>query len=215
MEPRGKFITIEGGEGAGKTTQAKRLADALNRAGIRAEYARSPGGTPVAEKLRAILKTKEPGEDLLPETELLLFGACHAQMCRYLLRPMLERGVTAVCDRFFDSTTVYQGFARGLSLEQVRAVNEFASGGLRPDLTVLLDLPVETGLSRGLARGGLAADRFDSETFEFHSKIRNGFLKLASLEPERFRIVDASGTADSVAQNIRTLVKHEFSLADL
>ena len=142
---QGKFITLEGGEGTGKTTQAALLAKALEDAGYPVLLLRSPGGTAVAEQLRNILKTKTPEEDLLPETELLLFGACHSQMCEYAVKPALAAGKWVVCDRFFDSTTVYQGYVRGLPLEVVEQINQFACRTVVPDMTILLDIDPETG----------------------------------------------------------------------
>ena len=202
----GIFLTLEGGEGCGKSTQLERVADALRAAsGREVVTARSPGGTAIAEKIRAILKTREPGEDLLPETELMLFGACHAQMCEHMIRPVLERGDIVISDRFTDSTLVYQGCARRIAPETVRRVNEFVCRGIRPDLVLVLDIPVELGLRRATGRSGTAAtqnDRFDSESTAFHIAVRNGFLELARLEPERFAVIDASASIEQVTQSI-------------
>ena len=201
----GLFLTLEGGEGCGKTTQLERVASALRTAsGREVVTARSPGGTAVAEKIRAILKSREPGEDLLPETELMLFGACHAQMCEHMIRPALERGAVVISDRFTDSTLVYQGCARRIAPETVARVNEFVCRGTRPDLVLVLDIPVELGLRRAAERSEAATqnDRFDSESAAFHEAVRNGFLELARREPGRFAVIDASPSPEQVTQSI-------------
>ena len=201
----GIFLTLEGGEGCGKSTQLERVAEALRaKSGREVVTARSPGGTAVAEKIRSLLKNREPGEDLLPETELMLFGACHAQMCEHMIRPVLERGGIVISDRFTDSTLVYQGCARRIDPETVRRVNEFVCRGVRPDLVLVLDIPVELGLRRAAERSGEAAqnDRFDSESAAFHTAVRNGFLELARREPKRFAVIDASAPIEQVTQAI-------------
>jgi dTMP kinase len=201
----GIFLTLEGGEGCGKTTQLERVAEALRAAtGREVVTARSPGGTAVAETIRDILKKGETGEDLLPETELMLFGACHAQMCEHMIRPALARGAIVISDRFTDSTLVYQGCARRIDPEFVARVNEFVCRGTRPDLVLVLDIPVELGRSRTTERGGTAAqnDRFDFESSAFHTAVRNGFLELARREPERFAVIDASASKEEVTQSI-------------
>jgi len=201
----GIFLTLEGGEGCGKSTQLERVADALRAAsGREVVTARSPGGTAVAERIRSILKTREPGEDLLPETELMLFGACHAQMCEHMIRPALERGAVVISDRFTDSTLVYQGCARLIAPGTVARVNEFVCRGTRPDLVLVLDIPVELGLRRAAARSGPAAldDRFDSESAAFHTAVRNGFLELARRDPGRFAVIDASPPPEQVTRSI-------------
>ena len=202
----GIFLTLEGGEGCGKSTQLERVASALRAAtGREVVTARSPGGTAVAEKIRDILKSRdETGEDLLPETELMLFGACHAQMCEHVIRPVLERGDIVISDRFTDSTLVYQGCARRIAPETVRRVNEFVCRGIRPDLVLVLDIPVELGLRRTMSRSGGTTqnDRFDSESTAFHTAVRNGFLELARREPGRFAVIDASPSKEQVTQSI-------------
>ena len=201
----GIFLTLEGGEGCGKSTQLERVAEALRaKSGREVVTARSPGGTAVAEKIRAILKMREPGEDLLPETELMLFGACHAQMCEHMIRPALARGAVVISDRFTDSTLVYQGCARRIAPETVARVNEFVCRGTRPDLVLVLDTPVELGLRRTTSRsaGTTQNDRFDSESTAFHTAVRNGFLELARREPGRFAVIDASPSPEEVTQSI-------------
>ena len=212
---QGKFITLEGGEGTGKTTQAALLAKTLEQAGIPVLLLRSPGGTAVAEQLRTILKTKTPGEDLLPETELLLFGACHSQMCEYAVKPALAEGKWVICDRFFDSTTVYQGYVRGLPLETVERINQFACRTIEPDLTLLLDIEPEPGVRRACGRNGGTIDendRFDSEGMAFHKAIRDSFLERAKCFPERFRILSAAGTIEEISADIKKAVSDEFGL---
>ena len=201
----GIFLTLEGGEGCGKSTQLERVAEALRaKSGREVVTARSPGGTAVAEKIRAILKTREPGEDLLPETELMLFGACHAQMCEHMIRPALARGAVVISDRFTDSTLVYQGCARRIAPETVAHVNEVVCRGTRPDRVLVLDIPVELGLRRTAGRSGenTQNDRFDSESTAFHTAVRNGFLELARREPGRFAVIDASPSPEQVTQSI-------------
>ncbi|MBQ9336287.1 MAG: dTMP kinase [Lentisphaeria bacterium] len=211
MQKRGKkgcFITFEGMEGCGKSTQIGLLADALTAAGHHVEVSRSPGGTPVAEKIRDLLKIRTEGDDLTPETELLLFGACHAQMTRHLILPVLERGGILLSDRFFDSTTAYQGYARGLDLDMVLRINRFACGELEPDLTLVLDLDPELGIERSRRRAALETDRFDSEKMKFHRDVRQAFLDLAGRNPDRFRVIDASRSPEEVHHQIMEAV-HE------
>lgn len=212
---RGRFITLEGGEGSGKTTQAALLGNALGAAGKQVHVVRSPGGTAIAEKLRTILKTREPGEELTPETELLLFGACHSQMVETLLKPELEQGIHVISDRFFDSTTVYQGCARGIDRNMLDTINRFSCRGLKPDLTIVLDLDPELGMRRSAGRVDRAAfenDRFDSETMAFHRAVREGFLRLAEQDPKRIRVIDAGVSVEEVARSVRECVKNELGL---
>ncbi len=217
MDNRGCFITLEGGEGVGKTTQLRKLADRLRLETNREIIpTRSPGGTVIAESIRDILKQRNREEDLLPESELLLFGVCHSQMSEKLIRPALARGAILLSDRFTDSTLVYQGYARGLSADFVRQINSFSCRGLKPDLTILLDLDPETGFRRTGLRAGNAEnmqeDRFDSESMEFHQKVRNGFLAIAAMEAERFVIIDASGSIEEVHQHIWETVRAKLGL---
>ncbi len=212
---KGLFITFEGVEGSGKSTQIELLRKALEKAGRKTLSTRAPGGTPVAEAVRDILKRKREDEDLLPETELLLFAACHSQSLKFLVGPALERGEIALCDRFFDSTMAYQGFARGLPLETLRQIEALACRGAKPDMTLLLDLPPEAGSKRALARGGaeaVKADRFDSEALNFHAKVREGFLALAKAEPKRIRVFDATLPIESLHNKIAEAVGHEFGI---
>ena len=182
------FITFEGGEGCGKTVQARALYRRLKWLAIPALLTREPGGTPLGRKLSRWLKWTD-ALDISPLTELLLFNASRAQLVAKVIRPSLENGHVVVCDRYADSTTVYQGYGRGLDLIMVKAVNQAATQRLNPDLTVLLDMPVEEGLARkGLTR----QDRFEQEDIEFHRRVREGYLKLATEEPQRWLGVDAN-----------------------
>ena len=210
---KGRFITFEGMEGCGKSTQIRMLGEALSARGYHVRVSRSPGGTPVAEKIRTLLKVRTEGDDLTPEAELLLFGACHAQMTKHLIEPALERGEILLSDRFFDSTTAYQGYARGLDLEMVLRINRFVCGELEPDLTLLLDLDPELGIERSKRRGALESDRFDSEKMKFHRDVRSAFLTLARENSHRFRVIDASRTPEQVHNQIMEAV-HD-TLADL
>ncbi len=212
---RGGFITLEGGEGTGKTTQAALLGKAFAGAGLDARVVRSPGGTAIAEKLRTILKTREPGEELTSETELLLFGACHSQMVETLLKPELAKGTYIISDRFFDSTKVYQGYARGLDMRMLDEINRFSCRGVKPDLTIVLDIDPELGVRRSTgraARNEFENDRFDSETIAFHTAVRNGFLELARQEPDRIKIISAEGSVEDVARAVKDCVNHELGL---
>lgn len=216
QENQGYFISLEGGEGCGKSTHLNLLGQRIRETTDRELIVtRSPGGTQIAEQIRTILKTRLPEEPLASESELLLFGACHAQMARHLILPAWKRGALILTDRFYDSTTVYQGYARGLDLDFVQKINRFACGGLRPDLTILLDLPVEKAMSRIAGRSNsadLQSDRFDSESKAFHEAIRAGFLTLAKQEPDRFRIVDADADQHTVQQRIREVVREKLGL---
>lgn len=203
---RGFFITLEGMEGCGKSTQIRKLAQALEKASYPVMISRSPGGTPVAEKIRTILKQGVEGEELLPETELLLFGACHAQMTAHLVKTELEKGTILISDRFYDSTTAYQGYARNMDLDLVRAINTFACKSIKPDLTLVLDLDPEEGIRRSIKRGGAENDRFDSEKMEFHHAVRNAFLDMAQREKDRFCVIDAAKSEDEVHQAIMEAV---------
>jgi dTMP kinase len=205
------FITFEGGEGAGKTTQIARLAGYLEERGIPLVLTREPGGTAIGRRIRAILL--DPGHaGMAPETELLLYMADRAEHVQSVIRPALAAGAGVLCDRFFDATVVYQGAARGLSAEWVMRLHELVLGGLTPDLTLLLDLPVEDGLARARAQldqGGRAdsESRFEAESLEFHRRVRAGYLELARQAPGRFRVIDAGRGEDRVRRDIEKAVE--------
>ncbi len=203
---RGRFITFEGGEGCGKSTQARRLVAALKAEGIDAVAVREPGGTPLAEEVRRLLKAF-PADVPCDRSELLLFLAARAQLVRRVVRPALDAGRWVVSDRFSDSTLAYQGYGRGLDLALVRAADAFACDGLRPDLTLLLVASPEKAAERVRGREKathVAADRFDIAGGGFHGRVRDGFAALAAAEPERIVTVDADGTEDEVWERVWT-----------
>lgn len=197
---RGWFITIEGPDGAGKTTQAERLAAHLGSRGLDVVSTREPGGTRLGERLREVLLVRAgttPAADGL--TDALLFNAARRQLVSEVIGPALSAGRIVLCARFADSTLAYQGYGAGVPLERLRALETMATDGLRPDLTILLDLPVEAGLAR------VAPDdvtRFEALDLEFHRRVRQGFLALAAASPARFTIVDATRSSDAVATAI-------------
>ncbi|MBR4893638.1 MAG: dTMP kinase [Kiritimatiellae bacterium] len=197
---RGKFITFEGGEGCGKSTQVKRLEAFLRGEGYEVLLTREPGGTRLAELVRSLLKD-EHDDPPCDRSELLLFLAARAQLVRNVIRPALERGVWVVSDRFSDSTFAYQGYGRGLPLEFLKVANDFACEGLQSDLTILLDVPPEVAcerMRRREAATNTAADRIELAGDAFHARLREGFHSLAAANPERIAVVDASGSPDEV-----------------
>lgn len=206
---RGKFITLEGPEGSGKSTQAQRLCSRLEARGIEVVKAREPGGTATGELIREILQHNRAGEPLFPESEALLFAASRAQLVRSVIEPALERGAWVVCDRFADSTTAYQGYGRGFPVEDMIGINSFAVGASEPDITLLLDLEVELGFDRMRQRNlknGMGEDRFEREAIGFHEKVRRGYLALAERFPSRFRVIDASMDEDNVEVSVWDMV---------
>lgn len=202
---RGIFITLEGPEGSGKSTQAQIVADFLRSAGQRVLITAEPGGDPIAEQIRAILLHSDSA--IVPEAELLLYLAARAQHVRHIVLPALERRDVVISDRYADSSFAYQGYGRGIDLAKLRMLNDFATGGLVPDLTILLDVPVELGLERQKDR-----NRFEAESVEFHRKVRAGFLDLARLEPQRWVVIDASQTPEEVAGRMRRAVIERLQL---
>ena len=206
MKHRGVFITFEGSEGCGKSTQIRRLAGRLRRLGFRVLATREPGGTPVGERIRHLLKFSKSGRAMTPAAELLLFSASRAQLVREQILPTLARGEIVLCDRFVDSTTVYQGIGRRLEAGFVARLNEFAIAGRKPDLTLVLDLDVAVGLAR--ARGKTrTADRMEAQRRSFYQAVRRGFQALARREPARVKLIDASRPIAAVAEEIWTLVQ--------
>jgi dTMP kinase len=184
----GLFITLEGPEGAGKSTNREYLAERLREQGIEVLLTREPGGTPLAERIRELLLTPS-AEPMAADTELLLVFAARAQHLAEVIAPALARGVVVLCDRFTDATYAYQGGGRGLSVERIGQLEQFVQGALRPDLTLLFDLPIEIGLARAQARGRL--DRFEQEARSFFQAVRHTYLERAAQAPARYRIVDA------------------------
>ena len=197
---RGKFITFEGGEGCGKSTQVKRLKEALEREGVKVLLTREPGGTWLSEEIRRLIKDQTTDAPC-DRSELLLFLAARAQLVRNVIRPALEAGTWVVSDRFSDSTLAYQGYGRGLPLDILKDMNDFACEGLKPDLTLLLEVSPETArarLRRREAATNTAADRIELAGDEFHARLRKGFEELAKAEPWRILPIDANGTVDEV-----------------
>lgn len=206
----GIFITFEGGEGCGKSTHIKTLSEKLESAGFECVLTREPGGTPLSEKIRELLLSAKEGSGMCPRTELLLFEAARSQHVEQTIKPALALGKTVVCDRFFDSTTAYQGAARRLELDDVEWLNKFATQGLVPDLTVVLDIPVEEGLKRAKKRDADNSDRMGSQEFAFYKSVRHAFLELAKSNPERFVVVSAAGTKEETFAKIWEAVKQKL-----
>jgi dTMP kinase len=197
---RGWFITLEGPEGCGKTTQLELLAQWFRERGDRVLTTIEPGGETLAVEIRnLLLHTDHP---ISPKAELLLYLAARAQHIDHVVRPTLESGTTVLCARFSDSTVAYQGYGRGLDFDFIRRANDFATGGLRPDLTLLIDVPVELGLDRQQMR-----NRMEAESLEFHNRVRDGFLKLAEEEPARIKLIDGSGDVQAVYRDIISVVE--------
>jgi dTMP kinase len=211
---RGELITFEGIDGCGKTTQIRLLGKYLSGRGIDFISTREPGGTELGREIRSVLLDGAKGS-VEPAAELLLYAADRAQHVSRVVAPALEAGVTVLSDRFYDATTVYQGYARGFDLGTVRQLNEFAAGGVKPDLTLLFDLDVETGLGRTQKRvdettGISTPDRLDREPLEFHRRVRQAYLEIAALEPQRFRIIPAGGSIEETYElMIREYVIYE------
>jgi len=203
--PGGLFVTLEGPEGAGKTTQCRLLASALEREGYSVCVTREPGGSALGERIRDLLMRAPGDEDICDEAEVLLFAASRAQHVRRVIRPALNAGEVVICDRFADSTTVYQGMARGLPLDFIEALHGFTLGATRPDLTIVLDLDVEAGFGRKAA--GDVPDRIEREPRAFHERVRQGFLELARREPARVRVVAADEPVDTVHERIWEIVR--------
>jgi len=198
------FVTLEGPEGSGKSTQIKALAGFLDQQGFDVLVTREPGGTAIGDQIRDCLHNVE-NTAMTGPTEFLLYSASRAQLVREVLRPALAAGKVVLCDRYADSTIAYQGYGRDLDLTAVTAVTEFATEGLRPDLTLLLDIDVQKGLARRVA-GAEEMNRLDLETLAFHRRVRDGYHQLAAADPERWRIIDASQDAAAVQQELRAAV---------
>jgi dTMP kinase len=204
---QGRFITLEGIEGAGKSTVAKFVREWLQERGIRVCLTREPGGTPLAERVRALVLDRQ-GEAITPVTETLLMFAARGLHVENLIRPALERGEWVICDRFTDATRAYQGAGRGVSGEWIEQLATQVQRGLKPDCTLLLDLPVATGLERVRQRSGATpTDRFEEEPAKFFERVRDAYLALASAEPQRIRIVSASGTVAEVQKEVATVME--------
>jgi dTMP kinase len=210
---RGLFLTIEGPEGAGKTTVAERLEHLAQRAGLDPLLTREPGGTSLGERVRDVVlaATESGGHD--PRTDALLFNAARAELVRRVIDPALDAGRLVICTRFADSTVAYQGHGAGLPVDELRAIERFATGGLRPDRTLVLDLPAQVGLARKL---GADRTRFETEfDLDFHQRVRAGYLAMALSEPARFRVVDASTDPDRVLADVLAAITDLPGLARL
>jgi dTMP kinase len=206
---RGAFISFEGIEGSGKTTQIALLADSLSARGRSVQLTREPGGTPIGDQVRKILL--DPANAALdPKAELLLYAAGRAQHLAELIRPALEAGTIVLCDRFSDATLAYQGYGRGLDPDLIGDLDRIVTAGMRPDLTILLDIDAAAGLARARGRNtrnGLEAEaRFENEVLSFHERVRRGYLDLAQREPGRIRIVDAAPRPEKIHLEVRKIV---------
>ena len=211
IDKRGILISFEGGEGSGKSTQIKRLKAQLKVAGKTVFCVHEPGSTAVGESIRTLIQHTAFATPLYPETELLLFAAARAQMMREVIAPALNQGQIVLCDRFLDSSTVYQGTARSLDKTRIRTINRFAVGDRLPDLTVILDVPVEIGRERMRQRKAISPDRMEQEPIAFHQKVREGYLQLAhSPYEKRFLLIDATESSDAIARKIGDAFKRRF-----
>jgi dTMP kinase len=190
--PTGKLISFEGSEGSGKTSQIARLASRLQKMKRDVVTVREPGGTEIGEQIRNIIVHNSKGDEMTPETELLLFAAARAQLVREVIAPALMRGAIVLSDRFLDSSTVYQGIGRNLAADPVAQINRFAVGSVMPDVTIVIDVPTKVGLARIHQRASDLPDRMERENINFYDKIRKGYLVLAKGMPGRFVVVDGS-----------------------
>jgi dTMP kinase len=205
------FISLEGTEGSGKSLQSRLLVDRLRGRGVRVTATHEPGGTPLGDQLRGLVLLRDD-LDVSSRAEALIMNASRAQLVDRLIRPALNRGDVVVCDRFADSTIVYQGSGRGLDIEDLRSVISFATAGLRPDMTILLDLPVEIGLARKHTPDGEGWNRFEAEALAFHSRVRDGYHALANREPQRWRCFDGLQPADKLFEEIWDVVAERMEL---
>ena len=206
------MISFEGSEGCGKTTQIKRLETRLEDAGYNVTATREPGGTDVGEEIRHLLKYSHQGSRIFPETELLLFAAARAQLVREVILPSIEQGRIILCDRFLDSTTVYQGIGRQVSDDPIQVINEFAIGDIMPDLTVVLDVPEELSMQRVQERHSGPPDRFEQESIDFYAKVRKGYLLLAESMPDRFVVMDGTLDRKLIEDEIWMYLRERFKL---
>jgi dTMP kinase len=206
--PRLPFITFEGSEGCGKSTQVQRLVARLERAGVPYLVTREPGGTPIGETIRELLQFAPHGGGMTPQTELLLFEASRSQLVRETIKPALESGLCVIADRFFDSTTVYQGVARKLDQQIVERLNAFAVGDCVPDITFVLDVDAETARSR--MQGPRRADRMEQQPAEFYERVRRAYRELAEREANRIVLIDGSGDANEIEKKIWEMICLRF-----
>lgn len=207
----GLFITFEGSEGTGKTTQIQRLTSKLESQDRKVIISREPGGTPLGEDIRHLLKHADSGQNMVPRAELLLFAASRAQHVDELIRPNLEQGHVVICDRFLDSTTVYQGVARAIDGDTVAAINQIAIASTLPDITVLIDLDPEEGFRRIQTRNTEPPDRMEQEHMDFYKAVRQGYLDVAAKNTDRFLIIDGHQTIDEVEHAIWNGIKERIN----
>lgn len=210
------FITFEGIEGCGKSTQIALLADCLKQSGQRVMVTREPGGCSIANQIRSIL-LDAANSSMMPMTELMLYAAARAQHIHEVIRPALSSGAYLLCDRFSDATRAYQAFGRGIDRNVIESLNDLACDGLVPHLTILLDCPVETGVGRARQRieaaGGPREERFELESLTFHQRVRDGYFALAANEPGRFVVIDALGTPEQVSARIIDAIKPRLGVS--
>jgi dTMP kinase len=209
---RGVLISFEGSEGSGKSTQIAHLAEQLQLVGREVVSTREPGGTEIGEQVRNIIVHNSKGDEMCAETELLLFAASRAQLVREIIAPNLLKGVVVLCDRYIDSSTVYQGVARNLSRDPVQQINQFAVGNVLPDLTIVLDVPTGVSLNRINQRASDLPNRMERENIDFYKKVRDGYLVLARSLPRRFFVVDGTLPEDKVRRLIWAEVKKRLGV---
>jgi dTMP kinase len=198
------FITLEGPEGSGKSMQIRELADFIRQRGFEVLTTREPGGTFIGDQIREVIMRMD-NTMMHPNTEILLFCAARAQIVTEVIRPNLEKGVVVISDRYGDSTLAYQGYGHGLDRTVLKEILKFATGGLTPDLTLLLDVDVDEGLNRKI-KGGSEWNRLDAQKMEFHKRVRNGYLEMAKAEPERWRLINAANDPQDVQRDIREVI---------
>ena len=206
----GYFITFEGSEGCGKTTQIEALAKALEAQGKTVLITREPGGTLIGEKIRNLLQDPGHENEISDMAELLLFSASRAELIASRIQPALKRGEIVICDRFYDSTYVYQGLGRAIDMDIVKQLNQITVGTLKPDLTILLDLDAKVGIDRAKSRQSGELDRIENESLAFFEAVRNGYLDLAKKEPERFKTIDGLLSVDAIKAIIWDTVETKF-----
>lgn len=211
MQQRGKFLTVEGIDGSGKTTAINTLATRIRELGFDVLLLREPGGTAIGERIRSILLDKANTE-MTATCELFLFAAARAELTETVIKPALESGQVVICDRFIDSTIAYQGFGRGIDAEQIRQMNDTATGGLRPDRTFLLDLDTEAAAKRMAGRAEKPGDRLDLEGLNFQAKVREGYLQLAENEPARIHRLDADRNTYELVDQMLMILREDWQL---
>lgn len=210
-KPAGKLISFEGSEGSGKSTQLTRLAEHLQKIGREVVATREPGGTEIGEQIRNIIVHNSRGDEMCPETELLLFTAARAQVVREIITPALSRGAVVLSDRYLDSSTVYQGVARNLAPGPVSAINQFAVGSVMPHLTIVIDVPTEVSLARISQRASDLPDRMERENISFYTKVREGYRLLAKQWPDRVVVLDGTLSPDALEKKVWAAVEPRLS----